>query len=852
MPLCDSLFRRAYFSRLRASVNSIVTIAVGFAMVTCWTNIASVCAGELAEDYFATEVRPLLEQHCVKCHSGDKAKGGLRLTDRKSLLKGGDSGSAVDLEHVAKSLLIAAVNYESYEMPPIGQLPQESIDKLTAWVSAGVPWPKDQRIKAVASKEESHIVPPTVNEETRRFWSFNKPERPAVPAVDNPWIRDPVDRFILRRLNEAGLQPNQRASRQTLIRRAYYDLTGLPPTADQVAEYVADDSPNAWARLINRLLASPHYGEKWGRHWLDLVRFAETNSYERDATKPNAWRYRDYVIESFNKDKPYDEFLREQLAGDEIPDHTDEQLIATGFYRLGSWDDEPVDADQALYDDLDDILTTTCQSMLGLTINCARCHDHKLDPISQDDYYSMLGFFAGVTRYGGPNRGRDLKYSQVLLGPREKSEQEEESFHEFERTLRKLNDHIHHLEREYEKRLPGGVRDDFKYDQNRLSIVEKHSPKIFTPDELKSYKNAKEERNRLRDASPSRPKKTLAVTEVGSTPRKMHVLIRGNPHAPGDPVQPHFPRILDQPKPEIHDPANGRTSGRRTALADWITSRENPLTARVWVNRVWQYHFGRGLVTSPNNFGLEGNAPTHPQLLDWLAVELMDNGWRLKDLHRRIMNSATYQMSSAGNDEALAMDPTNKLLWRFNMRRLTAEELRDSILFVNDRLNRKMGGPSIYPKIPAEVLAGQSRPGEGWGHSSPDDAARRSVYIFVKRSLVTPLIASFDGADTDFTCPVRFTTTQPTQALSMMNGPYLREQASRMKELVDANTSETFPDKVAYCLRRVLQRDPDAAEIRIGVQMINELMKEDGLSRDAALHSFCVVALNMNEFVYVD
>ena len=436
---------------------------------------------ELSKDFFVSKVRPVLEDHCVKCHSGSTPKGGLRLTDRQSLVTGGDSGPAYDAnEPIEENILVAAINYESYEMPPIGQLPQDEIATLTRWITEGAPWPEDQKIHVAESSDnaDSHLVPPEVNEETRSFWAFNPPRRPQVPQLaHDQWSRDTIDRFVYAKLTDANLTPNPPATRQTLIRRAFYDLTGLPPTPEQVANFVSDDSPNAYARLIDRLLASPHYGEKWGRHWLDLVRFAETNSYERDATKPNAWRYRDYVIESFNKDKPYDQFLFEQLAGDEIPNRSDEELVATGFYRLGSWDDEPADLEQALYDDLDDILTTTCQSMLGLTINCARCHDHKLDPISQDDYYSMLSFFAGVTRYGGPHRGVDLRFSQVPLGPLPIAEQAEAAVRKHEENIRKVRDQIHQLEEQFQARLPGGVRDDFKYEQNRLRIVKEYSPK---------------------------------------------------------------------------------------------------------------------------------------------------------------------------------------------------------------------------------------------------------------------------------------------------------------------------------------------------------------------------------------
>jgi mono/diheme cytochrome c family protein len=829
------------------------TIRSGF-LAALWLGSSFVVAEELPDDFFATSVRPILEQHCVTCHSGAKAKGGLRLTDRTSMLAGGDSGPAIDADDVDESLLLAAVNYDAFEMPPTGKLAQPRIDTLHRWIASGAPWPDDQAFEVAGAGDQPAFEVPQVNDETKRFWSFQPIRKPNLPVTTDPqgWPRNEIDQFVLAKLTAAGLRPNDSAPRAVLFRRAHYDLLGLPPTSQQVAAFVDEEATDSFSKLVDELLASPHYGEKWARHWLDLVRFAESNSYERDTAKPNAWKYRDYVIRSFNEDKPYDQFIREQLAGDEMDERTDAQVIATGFYRLGPWDDEPADERQSHYDELDDILTTTCQTFLGLTVNCARCHDHKLDPMPQADYYRLLSFFAGVTRYGGPDRGRDLRFSQVALASWDQVATNQAEVNEFEKELRKLNENIGHVEGKFRSKLPGGERDDFAHDQHRVALVEKHIPDLFTQADFDDYVELRRLRDELQKQAPNALPKALAVTEVGKTPPEMRLLIRGNPHSAGELVEPGFPSVLDLPPPQITEPEHERSSGRRTALADWVASESNPLTARVIANRVWQFHFGQGLVTTPNNFGLQGEPPSHPKLLDWLAAELMEHDWSLKHLHRLIMNSATYQMASDDNAQALASDPQNRLLWRFSMRRLTAEEIRDSILAVNGRLNKKMGGPSIYTKIPAEVLAGQSRPGEGWGQSTVEERARRSIYIFVKRSLITPLIASFDGADTDFTCPVRFTTTQPTQSLSMVNGEYIHEQASALQAVIDEQVTGSVAAKIEFGLRRVLQREPDKAEIEHGVELVNSLVEQEEMSPAAAFHGFCVVALNLNEFIYLD
>jgi mono/diheme cytochrome c family protein len=797
----------------------------------------------------AKEAVGILQQNCALCHTGEKPMGDLRLSTREDLLKGGHSGPAVALDKGDTSLLLKAVNYQGRHMPPSGKLPQKQIDTLTRWVKQGMPWPAAFGTTPAAA----HHGPPPVNARTKKFWSFQPVKRPAVPTAKNrTWVRSPIDAFVLSRLESEGLGPNPPASRAALIRRATYDLTGLPPSPEEVRAFLADRSPNAWEKVVDRLLASPQYGEKWGRHWLDLVRFAETNSYERDGVKPNAWRYRDYVINAFNQDKPYHQFVLEQLAGDELPGRTPEHLIATGYYRLGLWDDEPVDPKQALYDDLDDIVSTTGQVFLGLTVGCARCHDHKIDPIAQKDYYRFLAFFSGVRRYGGRGEGESVEeFSLRPIVAEAEARRYQSARREYRAKLRRNQQGIGAVERRVYEDLTPVEKEDWQHEENRPRLVKARVPKLLTREEYDRYQALLVEKKALVDGAPPEIATALAVTEE-KQPRPTHVLMRGNPHAEGEPVQPGFPLVLSPPSPVIAPTPYGDSSGRRLALARWITSPGNPLSARVMANRIWQFHFGRGVVRTTSDFGFQGSKPTHPQLLDWLASDLVAKSWRLKPFHRTIMLSSTYQMSSRPNPKALAKDPENDLLWRFDMRRLQAEEVRDSILAANGSLNPKMGGPGIYPTMPKEVLAGQSMPGAGWGKSSPAEQCRRSVYIHVKRSLITPIIASFDGPETDFTCPVRFATTQPTQALGMMNSTFINEQAHILADYLRKHAGATPAAQVRLALWRVTQRQPGQKEIDRGIQMMARLQQQHKTSADEALVRFCTVALNLNEFLYLD
>jgi len=541
--------------------------------------------------------------------------------------------------------------------------------------------------------------PAKIPDKDRSWWSFQPVCRPAVPAAPGQGGgSNPIDSFIQAELAGKKLISNPPAARGVLIRRAYFDLIGLPPSPEEITAFERDPSPNAWPRLIDHLLALPQYGERQARHWLDVVRFAQSNGYERDGEKELAWRYRDYVVKAFNEDKPYNQFVREQLAGDELDEVTPDSIVATGFQRLGIWDDEPDNKIQAEFDELDDVLSTTSTAFLGLTIGCARCHDHKVDPIPQADYYQLMAFFRNLS-LGGPAKLSADSPNYVSL-----------------------NGHD----------LPGEW--------------------------------------------------ALAAKERGPVAPATHILLRGNPATPGREVQPAFLSVLNLPEPVLPAPRpEATTSGRRRALAEWIASPAHPLTARVMVNRLWQHHFGRGLVSTTSDFGRTGSRPTHPALLDWLAAEFMGNDWSMKKLHRTILLSTTWQQSSfTGNTAALAVDPDNNLLWRQNLRRLDAEALRDNILSISGTLNPKAGGRGFFPRLDGEVLAGQSRPGLDWEISPPEEVLRRSLYAYVRRTLPVPILDAFDYSNTTSPLSERPVTTVSTQALLLLNDAFIQEQAASL------------------------------------------------------------------------
>lgn len=954
-------------------------------------------------ELFSKEVYPLLKKRCFKCHGeGEKLKGDFRITNREDLLRGGALGPAFSIEKPDDSLILKMISYDDddHKMPPKSKLPAEESDILRRWINEGAVYDPKLEIAGKASerKKKKHIT-----DDDRKYWAYQPVKEIRVLPGKNP-----IDALLDIKLKEAGLKPNVIASRHTLIRRASYDLTGLPPSPEEVSKFVSDprSDEEAWAALIDDYLGRPQYGEKWGRHWLDLVRYAESNGFERDNPKPEIWRYRDYVVNAFNSDKPYDQFIIEQLAGDEIAKPTEESLTATGFHRLMQWDDEPADRTQHVYDVLADNVQITSEAFLGTTFGCARCHDHKADPITQKDYYSFMAFFTGVTHYNTPGtivkvadeqekRDFELKRQEklkTLFTKKEALESEITSYLEKENLISKarpsksktliddargrgakweyiftqpdqdwkdvgfrdkswlkgtsgfgtkgtpgsiigtkwntenvwmrttfgLKDlptalalDIHHDEdvevylngilvfsekgylNKYQTRLldkkavdalqtgrnvlavhckqtSGGQYIDLALrtgvsDKITFNDITKSQGKNF-PHTLakhfgrpiwKEYENTTKELKNTQASQVGTP--INAVTERGHTAPDMHIHLRGSAHALGEKVAPGFAAVLsgtEGPKPATFAPVtwNGKaSSGRRLALAKWIASPDNPLTSRVIVNRLWQHHFGRGIVASSSDFGKLGESPTHPEIIDWLASELVNQKWSLKSLHRTIMKSDAYQRSSAPNKDNLASDPQNNLYWRHDMRRLTAEEIRDSMLAVTGKLNLASGGTWVYPPLPEAVLATASRPGAQWPVSKDSkEHARRSLYIHVKRSLRHPMMAEFDQADTDTACAVRFATTVPNQALTMMNGEFVNKQAADFAAHLRTGSSNDIRNQIQTALYLVTQRTPKSDEIDHCESFYKRLQSEQGLSPDQALERIALLALNLNEFIYLD
>jgi mono/diheme cytochrome c family protein len=773
---------------------------------------------------FARQVQPILAKHCYACHGPDKAEGGLRFTSKEAVFSELDSGFQAIVAHkpgeseVFKRL---TAEDEDERMPAeAAPLLPEEIEIIRKWIKQGAQW--------------------------HEHWGFSKPQIADVPKVDNAqWNQHPIDQFIYMQLKESGLKPNRQTDKRTLIRRATYDLTGLPPTFQEVEAFFNDNSGDAWEKLIDRLLDSPHYGERWGRHWLDLVHYAETNSYELDGPKPFAWKYRDYVIKSLNDDKPYDQFVREQIAGDELEEVTVETMTATGFYRLGIFDSAPADRTLSRADELDDIVTTISQVFLGLTINCARCHDHKIDPIPQADYYKMVSFVSDIEPYD--RKGFNISYDVSPPDIRE--------------TFTRLNQEVNEWTTELRVVERRGIVKMSAEDQRK---TEGRQRKQILREKLKDYLSDEDWKQRLsltRKINANRKsikefpdrETVLCVARSNPNPPVTHIFFRGNPHVPGDEVSPGFPELFQSEPPTIPRPkTDAKTAGRRKVLAAWITSPENRMTARVMVNRVWQFHFGRGIVRSSNNFGQLGSPPTHPELLDYLAAQFAQNGWKLKTLHKIIMTSQAYQMSSSMNEAGFAKDPDNDLFWRFDVRRLSAEEVRDSLLAVNGSLNRKLYGASFYEKLPQEVLASQSVPGKGWGTSSEEERNRRSIYIHVKRSLLTPMLSVFDFPDTDHSCEARFTTLQPGQALSLLNSEFVHTQAKRLATRINQMIDGSARQKLTAAFELVYARNATPQEIEDVMDLMRKLETDYKKSPEESLQLAFLSMLNWNEFIFID
>ncbi len=710
-----------------------------------------------------------------------------------------------------------------------------------------------------------------IDQEDRDHWAYQPVRRPPIPNVCNvDWPRNPIDNFVLAKLEARGWQPSPSAPPHALLRRVYFDLIGLPPPIDAQDAFLADPSDRALDEVIESLLASPAYGERWGRHWLDLVRYAETNGYERDATKPHVWRYRDYVIRSFNEDTPYDRFTLEQLAGDELPDADSQTIIATGYYRLGPWDDEPADPKTDRFDQLDDIVSTTSQVFLGMTLGCARCHNHMYEPLTLHDYYRMVAIVDPLKR---PQNGRTEL--DVPAG----SQRQLAAIAQRDRLVGELEQRIARVRKDAldqyllsgKSSLSEAVLMAFQTSpekrndaQNQLVSLnqQKYDEAVAAALDDKSQAKiaaAEAEIRRLRAATLDLPRGYFM--QENSAPPETHLLLRGKAFAPGPKVEPGFPAVLVSSQPEFLPPSD-QTSRRRLTMARWIADANNTLTARVIVNRVWQQHFGEGIVRTPSDFGTMGAAPTHPELLDCLADWFVnEGGWSLKNLHRLMMTTNTYRMSRAWNDRYGEENPENELLWRLPYRRLEVEAIRDSMLAASGRLNREMYGPSMYPHVPAAALEGHSDPDKIWKPLVESDESRRTVYAFIKRSLLVPMLEVLDLCDTTKTTPRRQVTSVAPQALTLLNSDFVQRQSQQFAARLTREAGDDPAQQIAHAYRLALGRRPTDGEVEAMTNFLSaesaKLIEEHADLAPAeaqrrALVQLCRVIFNLNEFVYCD
>jgi mono/diheme cytochrome c family protein len=848
-----------------------------FKLLTLLTTIAALALapqqrGEAASDFFKEKVAPIFEANCVMCHGAGVQRSGLDLRSEEAALKGGARGPAVVPGNAEKSLLYRLVARKEEPAMPMGtsKLSDAEIAVIAEWINGLSPKPV-MAMETIPTRQPGY----SITAKDRQFWSFVKPSRPASPKVkDRRWARNEIDLFVLSKLEENGLRPNPAASPRELLRRVYFDLIGLPPSPEEMDEFLKNPSDAAYAKVVDRLLASPHYGERWGRHWLDLARYADSGGYEFDYDRPHAWRYRDYVIRSFNEDKPYNRFIIEQLAGDQL-DGVDintnpEALIPTGFLRNGPTVDNASNEETRM-DELDDMVATTSSVFLGLTVGCARCHDHKYDPIPQRDYYRMQAIFFPFQKTDAvmaskeeeaAYKARNKEIDELIRPYRRKIAEIEKPARE---KLLAEKTEFHVRLAEMSSGFGDKTREQFREETAKrfakeVNLQPEEIEAELSPEALKARKELQDEIDRINKTRPKPLPAAMGVTDQADA-GKAHLLKRGDWRNKGEEVEPGLPQVLVG---NVNlDPKN-----RRRQLAEWIASADNPLTARVAVNRIWQYHFGKGIVRTPSDFGATGAAPSHPELLDWLAVEFMQptrreadspqsKGWSWKAMHRLILLSNTYRQSSQFNEQAAAKDPENRLLWRMNPRRLEAEPLRDSILAISGKLNREMYGPGIYPRIDPDVVNTGSRP--RWPLDAKDDHAtwRRSVYIFVKRSVILPLIEVFDCPATVVSGPVRAVSTVSPQALALMNNEFVLRQAGYFAERVAKEAGADKRAQVVRAFKIALSRAPNAKEIEWALSFLKSqaesyAQRKDEKPEAAALRDFCHAVINLNEFVYLD
>jgi hypothetical protein len=806
-----------------------------------WIYFVGVAA--LSAQDLSTRASQILQKNCLMCHGGAKTSG-LDLRTREGMLAGGERGPAIVPFMADDSKLFQFVSHtQQPAMPPGKSLSQADLETLRDWIDAGAPVTARKGGEASAKLEIRPFTP-----EEKNYWAFQKPTRATGGSIDE---------FLRAAMDSRGLKPTPRADRQVLIRRAYLDLLGLPPTPEEVEAFVRDGSPDAWPKLIDRLLASPHYGERWARHWLDLVRYADSDGFEFDRDRLEAWRYRDYVVNAFNSDKPYDQFIREQIAGDEYSSNSRESMIATGYLRLGP--SGGGGGERGRQESLDDIISTTSLAFVGLTAGCARCHDHKFDPIPQADYYRLQAVFAP---------SRPVKFPLVAEDEVAKYNAEVDRINKLQRPLRQQKTAI---EAPYKKQLvdeavaklpeylqvawrtPAAERTEgqklnvqqiqktLTNDSLANRISDAQMIARMTDEEKRTHAALLIEIDKLEKQKPAAYPSALAIGEAGRAAQPTYLLERGSLDARGPEVGPGVLSVLGDFK-FAAPPEGASSTWRRRGFAEWIASPENPLTARVMVNRLWQHHFGEGIVRTPGNFGKLGEPPTHPELLDWLAVEFVERGWSIKAMHRVMMLSDSYQRSSAAIAANLTIDAENRYLWRMSQERLEAEAMRDQILAVAGSLDRTLGGPCVFPYISPDLF--QSSTQRTWPGKSDDDPStwRRSLYVFSKRSIRYPMFEAYDQPNLVNSCERRNRSTIAPQALLLMNNNFVIVQARQFAKRLRKEAGSDSQKQIQRAFALALGRAPTDAER----SRAEEYMR-GGPPR---LEQFCQALFNLNEFVY--
>jgi cytochrome c553 len=910
-------------------------------------------------DYFEKKVRPLLATHCVGCHGREKQKGELRLDSRAGFTKGGETGPLLTANDPERSLLVQVIRYDGViKMPPKGKLADSDIAILTAWVKGGAPWPEDQAKEGRLPSGETAF---DAHARAKAHWSFQPIKRPPVPEppASHAALRNPIDRFLLKKLSDNGLSFAPLAEKRTLLRRVYFDLIGLPPTPEEIDAFLRDDSPQAYESVVDRLLASPHYGERWGRHWLDLVRYAETHGHEFDFDIPNAWRYRDYVVRAFNADVPYDQFLTEHIAGDLMPnprrhpkDGTNESLLATAFWWLGEAKHSPVDSRAEQADRVDNQIDVFGKAILGLTLACARCHDHKFDPVSTKDYYALVGVLTS-SRFNQADLDDPAPTAQLLdelkqlrlqltsgwnepvvLPSDQPTDARRLPFELFDSSWRKrwdadglafrpeAGDGFPHSGREavqlagalrsptftIEKRylavrvagrdgkarvilnglqliqdpIYGGLAqpihhgEELRWKVFDLAMWKGQRAYLELLDDGPGYVAIREAwftdvppasqpvakvpiweppatidapgrklLERIRELEAKIPQPRRAPTMRDGTGINEHVFVRGNHKTLGVEAPRGFLEVFGSQR------FGGAGSGR-LELARAVVDPANPLVARVIVNRLWKHHFGEGLVRTPDDFGQQGQPPSHPELLDWLASELVVRKWSLKQMHRLMVLSVAYQQSSRTTPEqaakAATVDPQNRLLHRQNIRRLEAEAIRDSLLLVSGRLDRQMEGPGVLPYL-TDHQVGRGRPASG----PLDGNGRRSIYLAVRRNFLNPMFTAFDYPTPFTTIGRRTVSNVPAQALVMLNNPFVLQQAELWAKRVLAVPNQTDKERVQRMYESAFGREPTDSELLAALAFLKEQAAEFGTpDHPKAWAGLAHVLVNAKEFIFVE